>query len=95
MTSLKMTSEEALEALFDLLCEREHTNSEHTFWLKLYQEVKKDLKVLEILKYRIHLKDSVIKNDMKEYEVCFIEASGFVFKSSKEYKLLKGWLNDK
>lgn len=47
MTSLKITSEEALEDLFDLLCEREHTNSEHTFWLKLYQEVKKDLEVLD------------------------------------------------
>lgn len=38
-----MKSKESLEDLFDLLCEREHTNSEHSFWLKLYQIVEKDL----------------------------------------------------
>lgn len=102
-----MKSKEALETLFDLLCEREHTNSEHSFWLKLYQEAKKDLEVLEILKSRIHLTDSTLKaahftidekglphidSDSKEVDVVFIESSGFVFKNSKEYELLKGWL---
>lgn len=45
-----MTSKESLETLFDLLCERDHTNSEHNFYLKLYETVKEDLDVLEILK---------------------------------------------
>lgn len=44
-----MTSKEAIETLFDLLCEREHTNSEHSFWLKLYQEVREDLEAFEII----------------------------------------------
>lgn len=83
-----MNGEGALETLFDLLCEREHTNSEHNFWLKLYQEVKRDLKVLDTLKYRIHLKDSILD----QTEVSFVEATGFVFKNSEEYKLLKEWL---
>jgi len=36
-----MTGKEALKTLFDILCEREHTNSEHNFYLKLYQKVEK------------------------------------------------------
>ena len=64
-------------------------------------------KILDILKYKIHLKDSTLKNvhytinehglpeienDLKDVEVAFIEASGFVFKDSNDYKLLKEWL---
>lgn len=45
-----MTSKEALEDLFDLLCEREHTNSEHSFWLKLYNTIEQDLEFFETLK---------------------------------------------
>ena len=70
---------------------------------------KKDLKVLETLKYRVHLKEDTIKgayftinekgvpeieNDTKDYDIAWIKASGFVFKNSEEYKLLKRWLED-
>ena len=44
-----MTSSECLEAMFDIMCEREHTNSDHSFWLKMYNQVKKDLDALEII----------------------------------------------
>ena len=54
--------------------------------------IEKDLEVLEILKYRIHLIDSKIKNDSIILEVAFVEASGFALKNSKEYDLLKEWL---
>lgn len=64
--------------------------------IKKYQEccdiVEKALDILEILKPRIHLKDKKIKNDFKEFDVVFIETSGFVFKNSEEHKLLKEWL---
>ena len=71
--------------------------------------IEKDLKVLEILKPRIKLEDNTLKNfyftveenglpkiegDEKEVEVAFIDASGFVFRDSEEYKLLKEWLNE-
>lgn len=53
-----MTSKESLETLFDLLCEREHTNSEHSFWLKLYQEVKEDLDLLETFEKHLVIDDN-------------------------------------
>lgn len=52
---------------------------------------KQDLekKVLEILKPRIKMKSSLIEDK----NVCFIETSGFVFKGSEEYDVLKEWLD--
>ena len=55
-----------------------------------FQTVIKDLKGSDILKPRIILKDS--KLDVME--VAFIEARGFVFKKSNEYRQLKEWLNE-
>lgn len=52
--------------------------------------IAKVVEVLEILKPRIILKDSTLD----VMEVAFIEARGFVFKNSNEYRLLKEWLND-
>lgn len=56
---------------------------------------KKLEKTLNILKPRINLKESTIINDGKEYEVLFIDASGFVFKDSEEHRTLGEWLDDK
>lgn len=39
----------ALNALFELLCEGEHTYSEHNFWLKLHQIVAEALEKLDQL----------------------------------------------
>lgn len=102
----KEIAQELLEEHDGLYCS-EVTNITKEEILKLQQE----LEILEILKPRIHLKDSklksayftidekglpIVENDLKEVEVAFIEASGFVFKNSEEYKLLKEWLeNDK
>lgn len=52
-----MTSKEALETLFEILCEREHTNSEHNFWLKLFNDVAKDLEILEFIKSDYKMND--------------------------------------
>ncbi len=73
------------------------------------EQIEKDLEILEILKPRVRLKDSTLKNahftidenglpvcenDFKEADVAFIETSGFVFKNSNEYKLLTEWLEN-
>ena len=73
------------------------------------KEAEKDLEVLETLKPRISLKDKSLKNTylvidengmpelkqcLKDIDVSFIEASGFVFKDSDEHKLLKEWLEN-
>lgn len=77
--------------------------------LEQKEQVLKDLEVLEILKPRIKLKESSLKNirynfdeqgniimeqDLKETPVVFIQSSGFVFKNSAEHKALKRWLNN-
>ena len=71
---------------------------------ELFEQLERDLEALNILKPRISLKDSTLKNayfvvgenglpelqqDLKDVDVAFVEASGFVFKNSAEYKLLK------
>lgn len=103
-----MTGTEALKVL------KGQTNNQIVFVVgrnlgkKEYQTainvIEKELKALEILKPRIHLKDNkikrayftidenglpVCKNDFKEIDVVFIEASGFVVKNSEDEKLLK------
>ena len=83
---------EALEDLFDLLCEREHTNSEHCFYLKLYNTIKKDLELSETL--RPHLINVGIGkfDDVKDNELLHLKLT----LSGKEYNTIKGWLeNDK
>lgn len=68
----------------------------------------KDLKVLEILKNRIHLKEDTLRTDSpvfsnfneitsekKNTDIAWVEASGFVFRNSNEYRLLKEWLEEK
>lgn len=61
-----MTSKEALETLFDVACNREHTNSEHSFWLKAYRVIKNDLEVLEIIRKNMMILPYHNKN--KKYE---------------------------
>lgn len=67
-----MASKKSLETLFDILCEREHTNSEHNFWLKLYNDIEKNLEMLEIIKkyYDIDLFYAFLFN---EYLLSFTE----------------------
>ncbi len=101
-----MTSKEALNVLLYYA-----TSDDSGFeTMKEYaNQIEKDLEVLEILKPRVRLKDSTLKNahftidenglpicenDFKEVDVAFIETSGFVFKNSNEYKLLKEWLEN-
>lgn len=57
---------------------------------RFYEDIEKGLEVLDVLKYRIHLKDSILD----QTEVSFVEATGFVFKNSEEYKILKEWLEN-
>ena len=75
-----------------------------------YKAIERDLEVLESLKPRINLKEDTIKgahfiinekglpeietDTTKDYDIAWIEASGFVFRSSEEYKLLKDWLKN-
>ena len=77
--------------------------------------IERELKVLDILKYRINLKEDAIKGayftineeglpeiyrnvllekNTEDYDIAWVEASGFVFKDSDEYKLLKEWLEN-
>ena len=56
--------------------------------------LQKKLEPLKVLKPRIKLKESTIINDGKEYEVVFIDASGFVFKGSEEHRTLGKWLDE-
>ena len=56
--------------------------------------LQKKLEPLKVLKPRIKLKESTIINDGKEYEVVFIDASGFVFKNSEEHRTLGKWLDE-
>ena len=88
MTSKELSNE--LESIVKYLCES--ANKQDKYALEIVNEVKKNLEILEILKYRMHLKDSTLRNDSKEFEIAFVVASGFVFKNSKEYTLLKEWL---
>lgn len=76
-----MTSKEALEDLFDLLCEREHTNSEHSFYLKLYNIIKQDLEILKILKPILKLNESIL------YDL-------LIMNEEEEYNKAKEWLED-
>lgn len=78
-----MTSKKALETLFEILCEREHTNSEHNFWLKLFNDVAKDLEVLEILKNILKIK----KSDLYEFEI-------IVRGSDEQENKIKEWLEN-
>ena len=103
-----MTSKEALDELNIILKTNYETKRySDIFEEHLIKVIEEDLEVLEILKHRISLKEDTIKgahftinekglpeieNDAKDYDVAFIEASGFVFKNSDEYKLLKEWL---
>lgn len=67
------------------------------------------VRILKILKPRIKLKDSSLKNiyynfdeqgnliteqDLKETPVVFIQSSGFVLKNSVECEVLERWLNN-
>lgn len=72
-------------------------------WIEDKKELIRDLEVLEILKPRIKLSNKTIKQavfsdynqitqEKEEKEIAFVTASGFVFKNSKEHKLLKEWL---
>ena len=98
---MKMTSKKAVEII--------ETFTANIILTEELEAIKKDLKVLETLKYRVHLKEDTIKgayftinekgvpeieNDTKDYDIAWIKASGFVFKNSEEYKLLKRWLED-
>lgn len=101
-----MTSKEILKELERI--NSKQNNGHGDIWLEMIiSHIKRDLEVLEILKNRIHLKDGKLQNpvftvnkfgfssinaDLKEEEVVFIEASGFVFKDSAEHKILKDWL---
>ena len=100
-----MTSKEAITNIKFML---ERTGN-LVFYEEEIEAIKKDLEVLEILENRISLKEDTIKGahfiineiglpeietDTKDYDVAFIEASGFVFKNSEEYTLLKEWLRD-
>lgn len=77
--------------------------------IESYKQVLKDLEVLDILKPKIKLKESSLKNihynvdekgnivmeqDLKETPVVFIQSSGFVFENSAEHKTLKRWLGN-
>lgn len=84
-----MTGREALEILKKDLGKHYLTETAKNI---CYDEIERDLEVLEILKPRIKLKDSKVKNDSIALEVGFVEASGFVIKNSREYDLLKDWL---
>ena len=68
-----MTSKEALESLFNLLCEREHTNSEHCFWLKLYNTIEQDLEFFETLKKIEQEKKEAVKDFVEWYKNVLIK----------------------
>ena len=59
------------------------------------EEIKaQEEKVLDILRPRLHFKESVRNCDGKKRTLVFIEASGFVVKGDKEYKVLEKWLGE-
>lgn len=83
-----MTSKEALETLFEILCEREHTNSEHNFWLKLFNDVARDLEILEILKQMLEVK--------KGNTWFYLDTKHSFFDTQEQLDLVKEFLkNDK
>lgn len=89
-----MTSKEALKILFDILCEREHTNSEHNFWLKQYQTVEKDLDILEIIKNkRVDVSFLSKLKSLDDYN-SFIFFENDEILSQSEFNILKEWLED-
>lgn len=67
---------------------------EYDYFFKAIEKIEKLLKVLDSLKPRIKLKNSIIKNDGKKLNVSFIESGGYVVRGSREYNLLKWWLEN-
>lgn len=94
---MTMTSKEALETLFDLVCEKEHTNSEHSFYLKTYNSVLKDLEILEILnkylKWNVYTASYTTSMNSKPKNYIHID---FTVKeiSNEEKELLKEYLKN-
>ena len=105
-----MKSKEVLTNLFceanRFSCE-EPKFTTHNLW-EMCNQIEKDLEVLEILKNRIHLKEDTltidspvfsnfneITSEKKNTDIAWIEASGFVFRNSNEYRLLKEWAEEK
>ena len=86
-----MDGKEALNTLFDLLCERTHTNSEHSFWLKQYNCVLNDLEVLEILKRIDWL---VFNNRDKNDFHWYIDTNKSMIITEEETNKLKEWLEN-
>jgi len=75
---------ECLETLFDITCEREHTNSEHSFWLKNYNTIKQALlKQLSGSQYTDIFIDEAVEPN-KELEA---------LKIMKKYSKNDGWSN--
>lgn len=108
---MQMTSKEIIELLCELVDLKELTNRGMIIKdvLEYQKQIERDLEALNILKPRISLKDSALKNayfvvgenglpelqqDLKDVDVAFVEASGFVFKNSAKYKILKEWLEN-
>lgn len=82
----------------------EETNQWLKDVIKGLEEAEKDLELLEILKNHIHLKEDTltidspvfsnfneITSEKKNTDIAWVEASGFVFRNSDEYELLKEW----
>ena len=93
-----MTSKEEIQKLIDEIkpfSPKRRTSFSINEIIDMLERAVKDLEVLEILKPRIYLKYDTLRNDNTIVEVAFIEAKGFTFKNSNEYKLLKEWLDDK
>lgn len=96
--------EEALDLLFDLLCEREHTNSEHNFWLKLYQEVRETCKKAEAFDIIIsHLDHDIVTIKGDDYVMfsegplchCGDEYASFIVDQKEKEILKEVFKNDK
>ena len=85
-----MTSKQSLDTVFDLLCKRKH-KSEDNLWLKLYETIKEDLEILELLK---ELPFEIYQNGGGDNRNWFIDTKQSLKISEETARKLKRWLEN-
>ena len=85
-----MKSKQALDTVFDLLCKRKH-KSEDNLWLKLYETIKEDLEILELLK---ELPFEIYQNGGGDNWNWFIDTKQSFKISEETARKLKRWLKN-
>lgn len=83
-------SKEALDVLFDIVCSREHTNSEHNYYLKLYNAIMDDLNALEIIANSLVIENKPFKLREKNADESYIS-----YCLSQSYEIHQYNLNEK